>query len=823
MLRPEHQINQILAAVKQVMPNISPAGGRTRDLSQTEQEAVLGFSQGIFKRLYELSLTEPLRLEALVALLEGINLSCPKLGKDIGTWATYAPTNTDGQRRLHRTVLLLLIRSKLLAVNELDAFLAARADNGRNAIWVDFSQVFIRTALMERISTPSDFPKLIELMTRIAEGRSQASAQVIQAYRKPILRMLEETRVRSSNEEAARAQASSSAPTSSASSVASAGSSVVVAAASSPQVQAPSTSGGGGGGPQLMMALNGTMKAEVNMEEISSLSTLSLSNMTQALSKIAHATEEFAKTDPQGARQQVTSLIDSWIRLYAETSGNEKSMAQFLQVLHQFGVGKVGVHTERFLRLATTVVVEASLKNTVAIGNDGGRPTINYTVIDVYSKLLLFMFRHLNTAGNAEQIAKQRLSMLGKILSVTIRTMMWSYEKSQQGDVQVMRWDQRPWYRILLNLIIDVNKPDPAFEPMRLTILSVFGATLHVCQPLVMPSFAFSWFELVSHRHFLPNLLLAPDQKGWSLAQELLVDYFLFLEPHLKRGQMTPAVKKLYEGTLRVLLVLLHDFPSFLVVYHLSFCNVIPENCVQLRNLILAASPKGMSPPDPFTPNLKIDLLAESQQSPAILSNVVGPIERMRPHLDGYLKDGQVRNFLSSLPSMLTKEGGKDVDASLVNSLVLYVGIHALARKQNGQISLSHTPEIEVFKKLMEFNDRGRYICLNAIADQLRFPSSHTHYFSCVMLYLFSESSDVGVKEQVTRVLLERLILHRPHPWGLLITFIELIKNQRYAFWSYSFTRCATEIEKVFESVARSCMPPGGSSQRSAVAAGGEE
>jgi len=559
------------------------------------------------------------------------------------------------------------------------------------------------------------------------------------------------------------------------------------------------------------------------MEEISSLSTLSLSNMTQALSKIAHATEEFAKTDPQGARQQVTSLIDSWIRLYAETSGNEKSMAQFLQVLHQFGVGKVGVHTERFLRLATTVVVEASLKNTVAIGNDGGRPTINYTVIDVYSKLLLFMFRHLNTAGNAEQIAKQRLSMLGKILSVTIRTMMWSYEKSQQGDVQVMRWDQRPWYRILLNLIIDVNKPDPAFEPMRLTILSVFGATLHVCQPLVMPSFAFSWFELVSHRHFLPNLLLAPDQKGWSLAQELLVDYFLFLEPHLKRGQMTPAVKKLYEGTLRVLLVLLHDFPSFLVVYHLSFCNVIPENCVQLRNLILAASPKGMSPPDPFTPNLKIDLLAESQQSPAILSNVVGPIERMRPHLDGYLKDGQVRNFLSSLPSMLTKEGGKDVDASLVNSLVLYVGIHALARKQNGQISLSHTPEIEVFKKLMEFNDRGRYICLNAIADQLRFPSSHTHYFSCVMLYLFSESSDVGVKEQVTRVLLERLILHRPHPWGLLITFIELIKNQRYAFWSYSFTRCATEIEKVFESVARSCMPPGGSSQRSAVAAGGEE
>ncbi len=36
------------------------------------------------------------------------------------------------------------------------------------------------------------------------------------------------------------------------------------------------------------------------------------------------------------------------------------------------------------------------------------------------------------------------------------------------------------------------------------------------------------------------------------------------------------------------------------------------------------------------------------------------------------------------------------------------------------------------------------------------------------------------MQEAITRVLLERLIVHRPHPWGLLITFIELIKNPRY-------------------------------------------
>ena len=60
-------------------------------------------------------------------------------------------------------------------------------------------------------------------------------------------------------------------------------------------------------------------------------------------------------------------------------------------------------------------------------------------------------------------------------------------------------------------------------------------------------------------------------------------------------------------------------------------------------------------------------------------------------------------------------------------------------------------------------------------------------------------------------------ISHSMQQWGLLITFIELIKNQRYQFWKHEFTRCATEIEKVFESVARSCMSPA-----SATAGGGD-
>lgn len=69
-------------------------------------------------------------------------------------------------------------------------------------------------------------------------------------------------------------------------------------------------------------------------------------------------------------------------------------------------------------------------------------------------------------------------------------------------------------------------------------------------------------------------------------------------------------IRLLYKGTLRVLLVLLHDFPEFLCDHHFSFCDVIPTTCIQMRNLILSAFPRSMRLPDPFTPNLKVRVLS---------------------------------------------------------------------------------------------------------------------------------------------------------------------------------------------------------------------
>ena len=71
------------------------------------------------------------------------------------------------------TVLLLCVRSHILLIADFDIFFANRMESGRNSMSVEFSLYFLRNALLERIATSSDTPKVIETLKMIGEGRSQ--------------------------------------------------------------------------------------------------------------------------------------------------------------------------------------------------------------------------------------------------------------------------------------------------------------------------------------------------------------------------------------------------------------------------------------------------------------------------------------------------------------------------------------------------------------------------------------------------------------------------------------------------------------------------
>ena len=144
----------------------------------------------------------------------------------------------------------------------------------------------------------------------------------------------------------------------------------------------------------------------------------------------------------------------------------------------------------------------------------------------------------------------------------------------------------------------------------------------------------------------------------------------------------------------------------------------------------------------------------------------------------------QVRDDIL-LPGQKAMQTGTRYDVPMMNALVLYIGVNAIAANQNARNSVLNSSPMELLQKLCDesLDAEGRYYFMSAVANQLRYPNSHTHYFSCITLCLFQETKSELVREQITRVLLERLVVNRPHPWGLLVTFVELIKNPRYNFW----------------------------------------
>ncbi|XP_039287191.1 LOW QUALITY PROTEIN: CCR4-NOT transcription complex subunit 1 [Nilaparvata lugens] len=450
--------------------------------------------------------------------------------------------------------------------------------------------------------------------------------------------------------------------------------------------------------------------------------------------------------DPPGLTEKTEFLLREWVTIYhSNTKDPQKAFSCFVHQMNLHGILKTDDLITRFFRLSTQMVVELCYR-LLPDQSSSQANTRNkiFHTLDAFVKLIALLVKHSGDSTNTAT----KINLLNKVLGIVAGVLLQDHEGHQ------LEFQQLPYHRLFIMLFLELNSPEPILEAISFQVLAAFCHTLHILRP----------------------------------------------------------------GTLRVLLVLLHDFPEFLCDYHYGFCDVIPPNCIQMRNLILSAFPRNMRLPDPFTPNLKVDMLSEISLAPRVLTSYASIIQpaTFKKDLDSYLKARAPVTFLSELRSNLqvSNEPGMRYNIPLMNALVLHVGSEAIGfiRKKGlapNMSTIAHSAHMDIFQNLaVDLDTEGRYLFLNAIANQLRYPNSHTHYFSCTLLYLFAEANTEAIQEQITRVLLERLIVNRPHPWGLLITFIELIKNPNYKFWNHEFVHCAPEIEKLFESVARSCMVP---------------
>ncbi len=561
--------------------------------------ALLKFSQSVFRTLFKNTETESaaevplLRVEVYVAVLELCLRDLRQVLKDevVTAWYTsrlVGPMVGEGERKLQKAALTMLIRAKMIRLPELDHHIASNMANPPSSpsvtpertmiSWAEFGLSLIRQCVFDHTTQVAVGPSPKAVINKFTHTLDQLS-RVAQLHA-GITRQFDKLMV--DLQEVAQA---------------SGGDVLGGPPFSRPQQAGPAPAGGD----------SSLSSGPPSVPSIPPASSMSLSDGSPAALAASPA------ADTQRGKQAVTSLLEYWIHICQECSHDEKALSQYIQLLQQQGVVATNESTECFLRIATDLVIDAYLKSASSnstsqekemdsvggFDNLGGNATLSYSIVDAYSSLLVLLMK-----GSPEPAAIVRVSVLNKVLGTLARCLLVDYEAKRATKT----FDQRPHYRLLVNLVQDLCGLEQQLqETTQLQVLGGLASAFHMLQPSVVPGFVFAWLGLISHRSFMPTLLQAKLHKGWPFMHQLLVDLFAFAEPLLSSSKLsTPGLKFLYKSILRMMVVLLHDFPEFLCEYHLSFCTILPSNCIQLRNLVLSALPRNVHLPDLFTTNLKV-------------------------------------------------------------------------------------------------------------------------------------------------------------------------------------------------------------------------
>lgn len=145
----------------------------------------------------------------------------------------------------------------------------------------------------------------------------------------------------------------------------------------------------------------------------------------------------------------------------------------------------------------------------------------------------------------------------------TVATVLFQDHELRHTDFQ-----QLPYHRIFIMLLLELNQPEPVLEAINFQVLQTFSTVFHALKPSRAPGFAYAWLELISHRLFMSKLLLnTPQQKGWLLFQQLLLDLFKFLAPFLRNAELAKQTHLLYKvNNCLAFLLRLHILMHFLVI-----------------------------------------------------------------------------------------------------------------------------------------------------------------------------------------------------------------------------------------------------------------
>ena len=504
-------------------------------------------------------------------------------------------------------------------------------------------------------------------------------------------------------------------------------------------------------------------------------------------------------------RDQMEYIFSEWIGIYKAPGASDRTYYSFLKDIHQRQVMNTQEDSALFFRLSIDISVAMFEHESQ---NPNGNLDEAFLYIDALAKLVILLVKF---QGESEGAVKASKSVyFNSILSLLV--LVLNHHHVMRGEA----FNQRVFFRMFSSILSEYLSNGLQHTDQHQDMMFAMANKFLSLQPKHVSAFVYGWLSLVSHRYFMSGMLNMPDRAGWGLYCEIMQALLAYIGEQLKPANISYVAKDVYKGVLRILLILHHDFPEFVAENHFQFCNVIPAHCAQLRNLVLSAYPSSFQKlPDPFREGLKVERLDEMREAPKIAGDIVAPLQQanIKNVVDSSLQnsspsEASIQQICEAVYNPAVPDTGLfyapiNVNVVLVNALVLYLGQGAVSSpKGNTRAAFDNSPHSALLERLAKvLRPDARYYLLSAMANQLRYPNSHTYFFSFAILRLFgveySEEDESDMRQQIIRVLLERLIVHRPHPWGLIITLQELLQNRSYTFFRLPFIQAAPEVSSI--------------------------
>ncbi|KAF4723894.1 hypothetical protein FOZ62_002149, partial [Perkinsus olseni] len=434
-----------------------------------------------------------------------------------------------------------------------------------------------------------------------------------------------------------------------------------------------------------------------------------------------------------------------------------------------------------FLAVVVAHVIDVASKETAEANKDSEHPErstheteLKFDAIDCFASLVVLLTldpTRPSEGGDtpvpiSTTVEYNAIRMLHKALEMISRH-IWT-DANTNGD----KFNQRFYTRMLSELLqgcLDARvsrevqykealrgpQPiDPLSEKYLCAILSAFAKTLSWVGPGQIPQFVFGWTALFTDSKFFPRLMQVRGQRGWLAASRLIQQLLRYIAPQLANSKDTPLqdglarkvpepIKVLYTGLLKIWMTAIQeDYPEFLSDFQFGLVNELPENCVQAKNMILCAFPRGMKLPDPFALDLQVDTLPDVRITPRMLLPETTILEQagLLQLIDEYVKVRD-RSILEALKNRL--QGPVGYNHTVMTALVEYIGIRLpiVCPTYDHAVKVGGNVQVEILMYLAcHLDPEGRYVFLSTIVNFLRYPNSHTHYFSCLILNLFGDA-----------------------------------------------------------------------------------